>query len=87
VVAVSVCIQADDGRVKTEEVLKFLKEQKATFTNLLLDEKEEFWQKKFNIAGPPTVYVFDREGKWQQFKGEGHYPDADKLVAELLQGS
>jgi hypothetical protein len=85
-VAVSVCLQADDPDVKSkpENVLKFLKEKKAAFTNVILDENEDFYRKKFSITGPPTVFVFDKKGKWRQFKDEGHYPEIGKLVEELL---
>jgi hypothetical protein len=71
-----------------KNITKFLTEQKTTFTNLLLDEKDEFWQKKLRLVGPPTTYVFDRQGKWTQFGGESDMVfDAeavDKLVHELL---
>ena len=46
---------------------KFLKKQNATFTNLVLDEPDEVW-KKFNLTTIPSVYVFDREGKWSLFQ-------------------
>ena len=38
-----------------ERALKFLKDKRANFTNLLLDEPIDFWQKKFEFVGPPTV--------------------------------
>src|SRR5262245_58454037 len=48
-VAVSVSLDDptdDDAKAKA---LKFLQAQKATFTNLLLDEKPEVWQAKLKI--------------------------------------
>jgi len=65
-------------------VLKFLTERRAAFTNLILDESQEFWQKKFEMDGPPCVYVFNREGKWKRFQGDDPYPEAEKAVVEFL---
>jgi hypothetical protein len=55
-----------DGTAR-ETVLAFLKEQRANFTNVILDEKEEVWQAKLKILGPPCFYVFNREGKHRKF--------------------
>jgi thiol-disulfide isomerase/thioredoxin len=85
-VVVSVCV---DDLTETpeakDEALKFLRSQNATFTNVLLDEKPEVWQEKLRFDAVPCVYLFDRQGKWRQFKGEEEYPKLDKLVPELLQ--
>src|SRR5262249_11243294 len=73
--------QVQDG------VLKFLKKQKATFVNLLLDERDSFWQKKFRMDGPPCTYLFSRQGKWTQLTAqemEDHPRRLDNLVEELL---
>lgn len=63
----------DDGKVdgaKVKEVLAFLQKEEATFPNLLLNESQEFWERKIHLKeeGVPTVFVFDRQGKWAQFK-------------------
>ncbi len=84
-VAISVSLDLEEDRARAE---KFLVKQNAAFTNLWLDESQDFWLKKFDISGPPCVYVFDRRGKWVQFKTEGDkevdYEAVDKLVAKLL---
>jgi hypothetical protein len=57
------------------------------FTNLLLDEPAEFWQKKFGFAGPPCQFVFDRQGRWTRFSSEGEDIDpkkVDQLIEKLL---
>jgi cytochrome oxidase Cu insertion factor (SCO1/SenC/PrrC family) len=85
VVAVSVSLDnpGDDG-VK-EKVQKYLTSQKAAFTNLILDEKIEVWQKKLKIEGPPCVFVFDREGKVaKKFDSGEKYDEVEKLVIDLL---
>jgi len=71
-------------RQRKETVLEFLEQQKATFTNLILDESQEFWQAKFGFVGPPCVFVFNREGKWKRFANDDPYPEVAKLVAEYL---
>ncbi len=92
---VAISVSLDDPKDKNSEpaVLKFLRGEKekspmsgkkAAFTNLILDESQEFWQKKFRIDGPPSVFVFNREGKWKQFKEAGHYPEVEQLVVEWL---
>jgi hypothetical protein len=81
-------VSLDDPREKGKlvKVQKFLAARKATFTNLLLDEDQDFWLKKFKFNGPPCVYVFNQEGKWVRFvDDEDHYKKIDKLVGEWLQ--
>jgi thiol-disulfide isomerase/thioredoxin len=73
----------DQDRART---MKFLQEQHATVTNLLLDEKPATWMAKLRFDSLPCVYVFNREGKWYQFKGEFQYADVEKQVIELLKG-
>lgn len=52
-----------DAVRQKDKALTFLKSQKAVFANYLLDEEPAFWQEKFDMAGPPVVFVFDRDGK------------------------
>jgi hypothetical protein len=86
VVAVSVSLDDAKDDAALDAVLKFLVKNNAGFTNLILNESQEFWQQKFKMDGPPAVFVFNREGKWTQFVGAEHYPEVDKLVAEFLKG-
>jgi thiol-disulfide isomerase/thioredoxin len=86
-VVVSVAIRLDEDTpldVERGKVLKFLQEQNATTTNLLLDEKVDVWQQRLRFDAVPAVYVFNRAGKWYQFKDEFSYGDVAKLVAELV---
>lgn len=84
VVAISVSLDEPEEKGKVESVLKFLTTQKATFTNFIIDENQEFWQKEFHFIAPPCVYVFNREGKWKQFEGAEHYPEVEKYVNKCL---
>lgn len=88
-VVVSVALDPldEDAAATKGRVLKFLQKQKATFPNLLLDETDVFWTKKFRIDGPPSIYVFSRQGKWTQFTAqelEDHPKNVDNLIEELL---
>jgi hypothetical protein len=83
---VVVSVSLDELKDK-DLALKFLQAKKATFTNLLLDEPLKFWQEKFEFVGPPTLYVFSRQGKWTRFRSDEDqidYAVIEKLVVELL---
>jgi hypothetical protein len=83
--AISVSLDDPKDEAARRNVQTFLQEQKATFTNLILDEKVEDWQEKLNFDGPPCVFVYSQEGKLaKQFKDEVSYEDVKKLVNELL---
>ncbi len=87
VISVALDALEDDPNKVQEKVLRFLKKQKATFTNLLLDETDEFWQKKFRIDGPPCMYVFSRQGEWTQLSSqelEEQPKHLERLIEDLL---
>jgi thiol-disulfide isomerase/thioredoxin len=83
-VSVSLDDLSEDGA--RAKVQKFLEAQKATFTNLILDEKPEVWQAKLKIDGPPLVIVFNKDGGLEQkFVDKAvDYEKIGQLVAELL---
>jgi thiol-disulfide isomerase/thioredoxin len=88
---VVVSVALDDIKETPEakdNVLKFLKAKGATFTNFLLDEPPETWQAKFRFAGPPSYFIFNRQGKWTHFKSEGvtaiDYTAMDRLILDSL---
>jgi hypothetical protein len=83
-VAVSVSVDELSEPDTKDKVLEFLTKVGATFTNVILDEPPEFWQKQLHFDIVPCVFVFNREGKWTQFKDEVNYEDIEKLVVELL---
>jgi hypothetical protein len=84
----------DDEVAVKGRALGFLQSKGLAVTNLLLDEPTAFWQGKFEIVGVPTVYVFDRQGRWVRFKSDDeslkadpkthHYPEVEALVQRLL---
>jgi hypothetical protein len=79
-----VAISVNLGEEK-DEALKFLLSKEAAFTNLWLNDDD--WQGKLHFVAPPCYFVFNRQGKWVQFKGEESpvdYPGMEKLVREFL---
>jgi hypothetical protein len=83
--AVSVSLDDPKDKPVMQRVQKFLEAQGATFTNLVLDEPPEVWQEKLRFDGPPSIFVFDRQGLWKQFTGdEADYAKIEQLAVELL---
>jgi thiol-disulfide isomerase/thioredoxin len=83
-VAMTVSVDEDANNPDVQgEALKFLRKVNAAFSNLMLDEKPTFWQEKLRFDAVPCVYVFDRQGKWRQYK-EPNYAEIEKVVVELL---
>jgi hypothetical protein len=81
--AISVSLDDPKNDKARQRVIDFLTKQKATFTNLILDEESEVWQKKLKFEGPPCVFVFDRDGTWKQYTAPD-YAEIEKYVAELM---
>lgn len=84
VITVSIDQLSKDPEVK-DRLLTFLKNRKATFTNLLLDEPPPVVEQKLHFKTVPTVFVFDRAGKWVQFTDEVDPHKVDELVTRLLE--
>lgn len=71
-----------------DEVLGFLREQRAAFDNVIASVPAEDLYKllKFKTASVPAVFVYDQQGQLaRQFSGEVSYDDVRQLVAELLE--
>jgi hypothetical protein len=67
--------------------LEFLKKQKATFPNYLLNEESEVWHEHFNAVDQPVQVVYDRSGKRHKpFEGGGaeNHKEVVQLVEKLL---
>jgi thiol-disulfide isomerase/thioredoxin len=81
----------DDFKDPQPRIRKFLEEQKATFTNVALDEPASVLEEKLRIKTIPCLYVFNREGQWAQFIGdklkvdEKHRPyQVEEYIKQLL---
>ena len=67
-----------------DNLLKFLQKQGATFPNFVLDAPKKVLEDRLRIMAVPSVYVFNRAGKWTHF-AEGAEPEKlDALVKKLL---
>lgn len=90
-VCISVALMGDLQEVKDKDkVLAFLQKQQATFPNFFLEEEPALWQEKFDINGPPAIFVFNRDNK-RAAKFDHNDPnrqydehDVEKVVKELL---
>jgi hypothetical protein len=89
-VAISVCLDDPADKAVLARALAFLKKQGATFTNVLLDEKPEFYEAKLKIDGPPCIYIFTRDNRFV-LKRDGAGEDGridyklfEKRIVELL---
>ena len=86
---VCMSVAVDEAKQKPA-ALAFLQKQEATFANYLLDEEFDYWQNKFDINGPPAVFVFDRNNKragkfdYTDPNKQFTYADVEKLVQQLL---
>jgi len=87
---VFVSLSVDEPGQK-DKALKFLKSQKATIPNFLVDEEPAFWQDALKIGGPPAAFIYDRQGKlFRKFdsddpdKGYDH-TDVEKLIKSMLE--
>jgi hypothetical protein len=87
-VAMSVALDDPEDAKLMKNVREFLKEQKATFQNFVLNEPPEVWQDKLGIAGPPAVFVFGPDGaRVQKFPEPGkdvNYKEIERLAVDLL---
>ena len=84
---VVISLSVDDSDDK-DAALEFLKKQKATFQNFLLEDKdrnEKAGDDKLYHSAPPIMHVFDREGKKvKTLEGKKEAAGLDDLVKELL---
>jgi thiol-disulfide isomerase/thioredoxin len=84
---VCISLSVDDADDK-ERTLKFLRAQKATMANYLVNESADVWQKKLDATVPPNAIVIGRDGKRvKRFTTEEpfSYADVEKLVKPLLE--
>lgn len=88
VACISLCANfAGLGKPEDEiaEPLQFLKDQGATFDNLLSTDPDTKLYEKLKIASVPTIFVYDRDGNLvKTFDGEPKYADVAAYVATLV---
>jgi len=65
--------------------LEFLKEQKATFDNILSAEPDETLYKKMQFGSVPCIFVYDADGKLvKKFAVETTYDKVEEVVKPLI---
>lgn len=80
-VVLTVSIDPPQQKDLVKQANDFLRRLDSPFRNLLLNESDDFVEKKFGFVFPPCYFIFDRRGKWVRFKGDEY--DDDVLHAEL----
>jgi thiol-disulfide isomerase/thioredoxin len=89
---VSLSLDFPDDPKSFARATQFLKEQKATFLNVLLDEEQEDAFNKLDTNGVPTVFLYDPTGKeirrftMDDPNRQFTYDQVDEVVAKLLKG-
>ncbi|MCS7167382.1 MAG: hypothetical protein RMI91_07115 [Gemmatales bacterium] len=66
-----------------KQVREFLEKVGARFENFVLDEPEDVWTKKLDIAGPPLIIVFGHDGRVAK-RFVGGYEEVRPFVEKLL---
>jgi thiol-disulfide isomerase/thioredoxin len=76
---------ADQIAEKRKAIVRFLEKNKATMTNVWLDEPAAVWQEKTGINAVPFMYVFDKDNRFiKKLDGDEYNPTvAENLVEEL----
>jgi len=84
-VCISVSVDDIDDKERT---LKFLRSQKATTSNYLIDESADVWQTKLDATVPPNAIIIGRDGqRVKRFSAEAPftYEDVEKAVKLALE--
>jgi thiol-disulfide isomerase/thioredoxin len=87
---VSLSLDDPSDKAAVAEAERFLKEKKAVFTNILLDENLGDGFEKLNINAIPAVFIFGPDGKEvKRFtlddpNNQFTYDEVEKAVADLL---
>ncbi len=85
---VAVTVQVDENPKDREKGAQWLRDNKVPAINITLDETFELANKKMRLDSFPTLFVFNREGKYIHFPKENESEidekEVDKLVQEFL---
>jgi hypothetical protein len=83
--AVSVSLDDPKDAKERTKVEAFLRDKGAAFLNVQLDASQEDWSERLKIAGPPCVYVFNRDNQIVlKLNPEVDYKVIEKKVLQLL---
>jgi thiol-disulfide isomerase/thioredoxin len=68
---------------KAARAAEILKEMQSPLRNLILDEPQDMWIKKFDVASFPFAYAFDRRGKWVRFRAYDYQKNPKQYEADI----
>jgi len=87
-----VCVSVSVDLIEDKDkALKFLKDKKATFHNILLDEEPDVWQTKWKFIAVPAVVVYGRDGEiakkftYDDPNNQFDYQDVEKFLKPMLE--
>jgi thiol-disulfide isomerase/thioredoxin len=86
-------LRGEDIKDPRPRILNFLQDNKAVFTNVVIDEPDTVLRDRLRVLSLPCMYIFDREGKWRYFRGnnlvdaegEIRHDQIEGLVKKLLE--
>jgi thiol-disulfide isomerase/thioredoxin len=83
-VVISVSVDPPDDADSRAAAKEFLTKQRAAFRNVQLSNKAEVWQAKWNVVGPPLLFLFDQEGTLaSRWEGKIDMDVVARRVAEI----
>ena len=83
----AVTVNVDEEKEQKDKAIKFLQQTPIPVVNVLLDENQEVSTKKLQVDSFPTVFVFNRAGKYVRFPSEEKlftYKDVEKVAVDFL---
>jgi thiol-disulfide isomerase/thioredoxin len=89
---ISLSLDDNSDKKALVEAEKFLREKKAKFTNILLDEEFGVGFEKLNIGAIPAVFLYGPDGKeiarftMDDTRNQFTYDDVEKAIAAVLTG-
>jgi len=83
---VSVSVDPPDDADARQAAKAFLVKEKARFRNVILTDKAEEWQEKWQVVGPPVFFLFDRQGRLvTRWDDKVDLAEVEKRVAALVE--
>jgi hypothetical protein len=76
-------------KTQVKQANDFLRKLNTPCKNFLLDEPLDLVEKKLGFVFPPSYFVFDRRGKWVNFRvsdegKEPNYAEMDWVILQML---
>jgi thiol-disulfide isomerase/thioredoxin len=83
-VVISVSVDPPDDADAQSAAKAFLVKHRAAFRNVQFTDKAEVWQAKWNVVGPPLLFLFDQDGKLaSRWEGKIDMGEVSRRVTEV----